>query len=205
MYAEPGEAPIGANAPLLQLDQSSEFNGNKPAPLQGFGWVRQGMQELLEEASEGREDEKLDYSHIPCFICEMAIAAPTCAHKVALDGMAREGATTMDPMALFGEMAVYAQEQIFTRAATDEEFVKRGFRCSPALVCYHYFMHVLDPQQGAANELRAVRALKWTLFMTAVNVSPSGEELRPEVDTVRMLQMLGRLEKEAFDRMHRTT
>ncbi len=205
MFAEPGEGPIGANAPLLQLDQSSEFNGNKPVPLPGFGWVKQGLQELVEELSEGAGSAPIDPSSIPCFICEMGIVAPTCAQKAALDRSAREGATTSDPLALFSEMAVYAEEQIFSRAASDEDFVKKGFRCSAALIYNHYFMHELDPRLGAANEVRAARAFKKVLFETAINESPSGEMLRPEVDTIRMLQMLARVESDAFSRMNKTT
>lgn len=205
MFAEPGEGPIGTNAPLLQLDQSSEFNGNKQVPLPGFGWVQRGLKELVDELSEGGDSDRVDVANIPCFICEMGIVAPTCAQKAALDRSAREGATTADPLALFTEMAVYAEEQIFSRAASDEEFVRKGFRCNPALIYNHYFMHELDARLGAANEIRAVRAFKMALYNTAINESPSGEMLRPEVDTIRMMQMLARAESDAFSRMNKTT
>jgi hypothetical protein len=155
------------------------------------------------EGEPGTRDAPQDPMNAPCFLCEMAIDAPACAHKMTMDSMAREGNATVDPRALYEEMAVYAQEQIFARASRDPAFVRKGFVCNAAIIYMHYFAHVLDPQLGAANEVRAIRALKLALYSTGVERTPDGMLVRPEIDAVRMMQLLGKAESDAFARMNK--
>ncbi len=200
-YEGAGE-PIRADAPLVSIDQSSEIAGNKRGPLPGFGWVIDGMKDCVPDGEPG--DTPFDPLNAPCFLCEMAIEAPKCVHKTTMDAMAREGSQTVDPKALYEEMALYAREQIFVRAMRDPEFARKGFVCNAAVIYTHYFSHMLDPQLGAANELRAIRALKHALYSNGVERTPDGALVRPEIDTVRMLQLLGKAESDAFARMQKS-